>query len=152
MPAIVVPQRKIEADEWLISDTNSTRKSNFVASRIVHDAYLGQSKLAAVVRQFLETEANLKNQLSPADVLGTIANKGNEQPFDLSDDDLKLVRDYLAEVPKEEISALSLRLGEAIQIDAYRWKNGKKQKFQARISECHLPTSIQKEAGGFLLK
>lgn len=118
-------------------------------AHVIHEEYLTESAHAAQVRGWLE-ECEILQQSPDAEAsLTAIVTKASrEGVLDLSDGQIRAVRDELSALEKPAQSSIGRKLGRSIAFDGFRWEGGKKLPDRAAPAQAYLPATIEGRRDG----
>ena len=112
----------------------------------LHDSLLGEDEGQERIRNWLEGLGRLWHRLDATAVLDAIANRGADEPIELSDDDLVELRDLVDEVDEPD-SDLLLRVGESVVIEAYQWIKKRRAEIWAPVGLLYFPPAMSEADG-----
>ncbi len=116
----------------------------------IHPAYLLSSAEATAVRRWLKDNDMLLEIPDAESTLRALAvRRDQEQPFVLTDQDVRDLRDMLEAVPVALADELGPRIGRAVAVNANRWHKGKKVRSRVRPAETYMPASIEDRKDGW---
>jgi len=116
----------------------------------IHPAYLSPSVEAIAVRGWLEANNMLREAPDAESTLRALAVRANqEQPFQLTDQDVCDLRDMFEAVPAALSDALGPRIGRAVSVNVHRWHRGRRVHSIACPAEAYMPASIEDRKDGW---
>ena len=146
----VAPQeREIATDVLVMKLSDFQYPEQQGAPKQVHRTYRRKSDQAAAVREFFEKHGNFFEFLDPFNFLLTLANAGIDDPINIDDKGIIAIRNMLSKLEGRQRYELSVKLGGALNIDAFSWVSNKKKFRKASINECYIPPSIEKDKYGW---
>ncbi len=146
----IVPPMVEEEGEILCRSTGvSSLPFELGLAHVIHEAYLTDKHLAVRVREWLEENEMLRDAPDPEATLLAIVTKAESTGLiDLTDAQLRSVRDELSQLEKATQSKLGPALGQSITIDVLGWERGRKVPSRAAPSKAYLPLTIERRRDG----
>ncbi len=132
----------------LVRQDRLSTLSHFTLSRTLHPVYFSSQEKWQVLAEFFQSKTNYTEETNPLDLLTSFANRHEESPLELKDNELAEVKSLFDSCSHDAPHGLGERLGRSILLDAHQWWRGKKVRCKARISDCFLPAGIVKDKAG----
>jgi hypothetical protein len=145
----IVPPLPSHEGELLLrqtQDNSLAAQLHFV--HVIDPAYLARNAAADDVREWLESEGMLRDSADAEATLRAVATH-QADPLEVSDDELRSIRDAFVSLETHVQDELGPEVGAAILIDVQRWMSGKRVPAKARPVESYLPAKLEDRKDGW---
>ena len=147
---IVPPMPSHEGEVLTTTEHGDSLAFRLGLAHAIHPAYLSSSAEATAVRRWLEANNMLLEMPDAESTLHAIAvRRDQEQPFLLTDQDVRDLREMLEAAPITLADELGPHIGQAVAVSTNRWHKGKKVRLTARPTEAYMPASIEDRKDGW---
>jgi hypothetical protein len=110
----------------------------------LHGAY-AENEVGGAAIDWLTKHAAFTRQVDPVIELGAFAERFAADPLAIDDADLQALRDRFDELSDRSAEPLGPKVGAAIQLDGYVFKDGKQQKLKVSPIASYLPRAIDSD-------
>jgi hypothetical protein len=145
----IVPPMPDEGRLLLRHARDESLAARLKIAHVIDPAYLSRSRDAVIVREWLEENEMLRETPDADATLRALAARDHTDLVEISDEDLRLLRQAFVSVDQEDRLELGLAIGRVIAVDVQRWSSGKRLLSKAAPSDAYLPASIEDRDEGW---
>lgn len=133
-----------ETDIPLVLNSPSEFAQRWQLLQRLHSAYANEGAGEQVIA-WLDANAAFVSQADTVVELEAFAEKFEQDSIEITEDDLRSMRDVFDKVRDTEAKALGAKIGSILRLDGYVYKNGKAIRQKVRLSESYLCKTLDSE-------